>query len=244
VLVGVILVAVLLSVTNLRDSDRTVRQSADLLTRSLTDERSVVELDTELRGFLLTRQAGFLHSYAKDQSALAGQLDSLRGLANDPTEQRRIRDIASGIGSYVSGYAKPLAAAGSRLSDSAKRGAAARGEQLLNTVHNSFRLLDTRILRLSESQRESASSAASQAIGVAAVGLVVAILFLLAAGFYLLRRVLRPIRRVARAGMARWPGSDTRSTRWRSRCSATRTSRSGCSTSWRRRPRRPRRPRR
>ncbi|HEY3726291.1 MAG TPA: response regulator [Solirubrobacteraceae bacterium] len=197
--VGAILVALLLSVINLRDSDQTVRRSSDLLSESFADERSIVDLDTELRGFLLTGKSAFLAPSSKDRAALPSELARLRGMAHDPAERRRIAKIATGINSYVAGFAKPVIGSGSRLAKAKAGQVTSRGEQLLAAVHGSFRQLDARIQALSEKQRRSANDAASSTILVAALGLGAAILLLAAVGAYLLRRVLRPVRRVAAA---------------------------------------------
>jgi two-component system, sensor histidine kinase and response regulator len=198
-LVGAILVAVLISVTNLRDSDKTVRQSSDLLAQSFAEERSVVALDTGLRSFLLTHQAAYLQPYAGAQAALQPQLGKLRSLARDREEQRRLRDIAAGIGSYIARYAKPVVATGSQSTSSQDVRLTSRGQHLLAALENSFVLLDARILVRTERQRRSANDAASQAILVAALGLGASIILLLGVGAYLLLRVLRPVRGVATA---------------------------------------------
>jgi two-component system sensor histidine kinase/response regulator len=198
-LVAVILAALLLSVVNLRDSDRTVRRSSDLLAESYADERSVVDLQTGLRGFLLTRQAAYLQPFTQARAALPAGMAALRRLAADPTELRRINDLVVSIDAYIARYANPLIATGATLSSAQDAQVTARGERLLDGLQAGFGFLDARILTLSERQRQSANSAATQSILVAAVGLAAVILLLVAVGAYLLRRVLRPVRRVSDA---------------------------------------------
>ncbi|HEY2258169.1 MAG TPA: response regulator [Solirubrobacteraceae bacterium] len=197
--VSAILVALLISVVNLRDSDQTVRRSSDLLATSFADERSIVDLDTELRGFLITGRSAFLKPSAREQAALPAELSQLRRLAGDPAEQRRVAEITAGIRSYLAGVAKPVTASGRALSKSQGSRVTSRGERLLASVHGSFRALNARIVALSERQRRNANDSASNSILVAALGLGIAILLLLAVGVYLLRRVLRPVRRVSSA---------------------------------------------
>jgi signal transduction histidine kinase/DNA-binding response OmpR family regulator len=120
-------------------------------------------------------------------------------LAGDPAEQRRVAEITAGIRSYLAGVAKPVTASGRALSKSQGSRVTSRGERLLASVHGSFRALNARIVALSERQRRNANDSASNAILVAALGLGIAILLLLAVGVYLLRRVLRPVRRVSSA---------------------------------------------
>jgi two-component system, sensor histidine kinase and response regulator len=198
-LVAAILAALLLSVINLRDSDRTVRRSSDLLAQSYSDERSVVDLQTGLRGFLLTRQAAYLQPFTQAKAALPAGMAALRGMASDPTELRRINALVVSVNAYIARYANPLIATGARLSSAQDVQVTARGERLLDGLQAGFGFLNARILALSERQRQSANSAATEAILVAAVGLAVVILLLIAVGAYLLRRVLRPVRKVSDA---------------------------------------------
>jgi two-component system sensor histidine kinase/response regulator len=198
-LIVAILVALIVSVTSLRSSDRTVRRSSDLLAQSYADERTVVDLDTQLRGFLLTGQSAFLSPYRQDQAALPGGLARLRLLAKDSAERRRIQQVTTGVDGYLRAYARPLVGTGGRLSKAVQARATARGEALVAALHRSFGALDARILKLSERQRADANDAASRAILVAALGLGVAVLLLLGVGVYLIARVLHPVRRVAKA---------------------------------------------
>ncbi len=198
-LIAAILVALLVSVVNLRDSDQTVRRSSDLLAQSYSDERMVVDLDTQLRGFLITGQSSFLSPLHHDRAVLPGALARLRQLAKDPTEQSRINQIAVRVEGYIVAYANPLLNRRGRLSKAGETRATIRGEGLLAALHSTFSALDTRILKLSERQRANANDTASQAILVGVLGLGVAVVLLLGVGAYLILRVLHPVRRVAKA---------------------------------------------
>ena len=197
--VGAIFVVLLISVINLRAADGAVRRSSDLLAQSYLDERSVVEMETGLRGFLLTRQRTYLQPFDQARGALPAQLATLRGLARDSGERRRIGKIAAGINSYIASYAKPAAATGARLSSSQASRVTSRGKRLFDALGSDFGRLDARILVLSEKQRRRANTDASRAIVVAALGLSVSLVLLVAVAAYLLWRVLRPVSRVAKA---------------------------------------------
>jgi two-component system, sensor histidine kinase and response regulator len=198
-IVGGIFVVLLTSVINLRNADSTVRRSSDLLAQSYADEQSAVELETGLRGFLLTRQAGYLQPYTQAKTKLPAELTRLRSLAHDSVERASIRELATGIDAYIAKYAKPLASTGGHLTTAQEIRATSRGKRLLDAVRAKFSVLDARVISLSEKQRRSANTAASRSILVSALGLAASLVLLLAVGAYLLRRVLRPVRRVARA---------------------------------------------
>jgi signal transduction histidine kinase/DNA-binding response OmpR family regulator len=159
----------------------------------------VVDLVTQLRGFLITGQSSFLLPLHQDQAGLPGGLARLRQLAKDPTELSRISQIASGLDGYLGAYANPLLNRRGRLSKAGKTQATTRGEGLLAALHSTFSALDNRVLKLSEKQRASANDTASQAILVGVLGLGVALVLLLGVGAYLILRVLHPVRRVAKA---------------------------------------------
>ena len=63
VLVAAIFTILLVSVVDQRHENSSARRASDLLLQSLTVEGSVVDLETGLRGYLLTREPGFLSPY-------------------------------------------------------------------------------------------------------------------------------------------------------------------------------------
>jgi two-component system, sensor histidine kinase and response regulator len=198
-LVGAIFTVLLVSVTNLRDADTVARRSSDLLAQAFADERSVVDMETGLRGFLLTRQPGLLQPYNQAQAQLPGELATLRSLARDGVEQRSIGEISVGTRRYIADYAKPLISTGGRLSASRQVQETLRGKQLLDVLRADFSAFDARVVSLSNQQRRTARSGASRAILVAGFGLGASIVLLLALGAYLLWHLLHPVRRVAKA---------------------------------------------
>jgi len=194
-----IFVVLLISVINLRQSDKAVSESSDLLAQALDGERSVVELQTALTSLVVTREAGLLQRYDQAQAELPAELQELSRLAHDPVEQRWVSQISAGAESYVANYARPLADSRARLSSAQELRETTRGEDLVDGLEGSFNQLDARILTLTEQQRRSANAAASSAILVAAIGACISFLLLLAVAGYLIKRVLRPIRSVAKA---------------------------------------------
>jgi signal transduction histidine kinase/DNA-binding response OmpR family regulator len=198
-LLGGVFVVLLVSVINLRGDDSDARRSSDLLTQSFAVERSVVDLETGLRGFLLTGQTGFLDPYDQARAHLPGEIMILRTLARGPVEQREVNGIASSISSYIADYADPLVASGGRLSLNEKIAVTSSGKQLVDAIRGRFDAFDAGDAALRQRQRLSANHKSSLAIAVAVTGLVVSLLLLLAQRIYLVVRILRPIRAVAEA---------------------------------------------
>jgi signal transduction histidine kinase/CheY-like chemotaxis protein/HPt (histidine-containing phosphotransfer) domain-containing protein len=198
-LVAVVFVAQLIAVVNLRDDTVSGRQTTDLLTTANDTEISVLNLETGLRGFLLTREARFLAPYHLARSQLVPELSRLHALASGTAERQQVDSIESAIRSYISGYAQPLIATGGRLSQTQAAVATARGKMLLDSLRGEFSALDRAQLNERQRRRSQLASQSTETITIAAVGLAVSMVLLTLLGAYVLRSVLAPIRRVAAA---------------------------------------------
>src|SRR5580658_2124983 len=84
-LVGVVFAAQLIAVTSLRDDTVSGRQTTDLLTVSYGTEISVLDMETGLRGFLLTREPSFLQPYYLARGQLKAEFARLDALASGPS---------------------------------------------------------------------------------------------------------------------------------------------------------------
>jgi two-component system sensor histidine kinase/response regulator len=198
-LVAVVFVAQLVAVVSLRDDTVSGRQTTDLLTTSNDTEISVLNMETGLRGFLLTREARFLAPYHLARSQLGPELDHLHALAMGTAERQQVDSIESAIRSYVSSYAQPLITTGGRLSQAQAAGVTAHGKRLLDSLRSQFSALEGAQLNERQRRRSQLASQSTETISIAAVGLAVSMVLLTLLGAYVLRSVLAPIRRVAGA---------------------------------------------
>jgi len=198
-LVAAMFVILLVSVVDLRDEVSHARRESDLLNASASVERSVVDLETGLRGYLLSHQRSFLAPYEQARLRLPGELGSLRALSESQAERYQVASISAAIGNYINGYAQPLVATGGRLSDRQEARVTVIGRRLIDRLRLELTALsnDESMLRNRGRSRVNAQSAA--AIVIAAVGLGLSIALLLGLGAYLLLGILRPMRRVADA---------------------------------------------
>src|ERR1700685_3974429 len=83
VLVGVVFVAQLVAVINLRDDTNSGKRATDLLTTSNDTEISVLDMETGLRGFLLTHERRSLQPYEMAMGQLGPEFARLDALASD-----------------------------------------------------------------------------------------------------------------------------------------------------------------
>src|SRR3954468_12343882 len=70
--------------------------------------RLVIDLETGVRGRLLTGDERFLEPYRAAQAAIPDTQAALRALIDDPAQQRRLAVLERDVDAYRSQYAAPL----------------------------------------------------------------------------------------------------------------------------------------
>ena len=198
VLVAIAFGVLIASVTTLRRENQRAQRSDDVLATSLSAERSVVDVETGVRGFLLTDQQRFLAPYLAGRRSLPGELSSLEGMAQGSLEREQVQGLTHAVDGYLASYLQPLINAGPHLSRAAQIQQTSLGKQLLDAMRARFTALDAGVRARAASSRASANHGATLIIVLSAVGLVVSVLLLGALALYLVARVLRPMRAVAR----------------------------------------------
>lgn len=171
---------------------RTEMATADAL------ELRFVELDRDVRGAALTGDTSFLASWDQDRESFLRGMDQLEQFVGDPTMAGRVGQIADASRRYLDESLQPLVA-------SSEAGTPARGlDQLLrptsvdpDTVLSMFNDYQATEARLLEARLQSSNDATGRAVIAATVGVAGSIV--LVAGFsgYLVRYVLRPLRRAS-----------------------------------------------
>jgi signal transduction histidine kinase len=198
-MVGGAFAIVLLFITELRATTDLRRQTREFLVAADTLEKHVIDLETGLRGFVITRDESFLEPSNAARAALPGSARALkRGASDVPVEHARVTRIVRALEAYLRQYALPLV-------DAVRRGdASARSVE--NTVAAKQRIDALRAglhsLREAERVRLGARDAdldraAGRATAAAAVGIVGSILLVLVFVGYLTRVIVRPLRRAA-----------------------------------------------
>ncbi len=198
-LVAVVFVLELVSLVSLRDDTTSGRRTTDLLTTSYNAELSVLDLETGLRGYLLTQDQRFLAPYNSARTALARDLPALARLASGPLAKHRVTALSGAIASYIHNYAIPLIATGGRLNDKQAAVLTSRGKQLVDGLRGQFAPIDSAALAARQARRNMLSSQTTVTIVVGAIGFAITALLLVLVGAYMLRAILRPIRDVAEA---------------------------------------------
>jgi signal transduction histidine kinase len=198
-IVGGAFAVVLVTIRDLRGTTDLRRQTREGLVAADTLEKHVIDLETGLRGFVITRDEVFLEPSNNARAALPGSARALERLAADePVELARVRRITRAMNAYVQDYALPLVDA-VRRNDPSVRSVelTARGKRRVDALRaglNGFRESERSRLSVRD---EDVDQAARRATAAAAVGVAGSILLILVFGGYLARVIVRPLRRAA-----------------------------------------------
>jgi len=198
-LVAIAFSVLIASITALRHDNRTGQRADDVLAMSLAVERHVVDLETGLRGYLLTDDARFLAPTRRAQQVLPSELVSLERLADSAVQRARVNDLKRAITSYIAGYIQPLILAGPHLNRAQEARQTELGKTLLDALRARFATVDQAERTLAANSRTSADNGTTLTIVLSAIGLAVSVPLLSGLAFYLVKCVLRPMRAVAHA---------------------------------------------
>jgi two-component system, sensor histidine kinase and response regulator len=188
----------LLGVGSLDRSAKAARHSEQVLAASSRLESSVIDLETGLRGYLITRDETFLAPYLKARDSIPGLLDRFQELVRTPSQAARAGELRVAIGAYIRTYAAPLRADGLSMTRAYVIDATAIGKDRVDSLRQRFAGLNRSEAALAAVRRGQAAASARRASRLAAAGLALSALLLLLGG-YLRRQVLRPVQRVAAA---------------------------------------------
>jgi signal transduction histidine kinase len=201
VVVGAAFTLLLLAVDDLRDSGRAATQSREELAAADRLEKLVIDLETGVRGFVITREDRFLEPWRAARAAFPEAADRLTALADDPQQASRVRRIAEAVTAYIQDYSIPLVEAARRDEPSASSVAStAEGKRRVDALRAQFdRFAEVQRARLTTRQ-DAADADARRAIVAATAGVVGSIVLIALFAEYLTRAIVAPVRRAA--GMA------------------------------------------
>jgi CHASE3 domain sensor protein len=216
---GAALVAVftllVLAIHDLRDSSLKARHSQEAIAAANNAETLVIDLETGLRGYFITRDEKFLGPFNKAEGNLPSQLQRLMLLvADEPRQVQRVRLIRRGTNAYIHDYGATFIAfiEGNpqiRAADIIRRN---RGLTRINKIRGWFDELIGAENKLAASRDASASTYAARATILGSTGAALALLLVLLFGMYIARRMVQPIRQTAEAAEG-LPGGDHTSPR-------------------------------
>ena len=200
-LVATALVLLIVAVTGQRDSSRTAFRSQEALTAGSQLEKSLVTIESGVRGYVASGRERFLAPATQALDSYRAQLRELTTLLSDESgQQRRARRIGASIDDYVTLWARPLIAL------ARDRPAAARsvvvtngGRERLAAIRRDFARVFARERAVARAREDRAEERSSLAIAFGLGGLGLVLVVSVGVVLYLRRAIVRPVVTVADA---------------------------------------------
>jgi signal transduction histidine kinase/CHASE3 domain sensor protein len=196
---GATFAVLLVAVGDLGEAARAARASEEVLTTANELQRLVIDLETGVRGFVLTREEQFLEPWDTARRSLPDRDAALeRQSAAHPEQERRARQLTQAATAYVEQYAAPLIEA-VRRGDPAARNVAAtlEGKRRVDAMRADFDAFIETEHRLAQTQQQRSDEATRRAVAAAVGGLAVSLLLVLIFAGYLTRAIVRPVMQAA-----------------------------------------------
>jgi signal transduction histidine kinase len=188
-----------LAIGDLRSADAHVSQAATELRAANRIERLLVDMETGLRGFVITREERFLDPWNEGRDAFPREVDALIASTQAPTQATRLRAIGAAGTNYIERYGIPLiesvrsgdpSASSVETTELGKR----RVDELRSQISEFIEAERQTYIARQETADETAAAAtlaATIALGASAILIAVFIA-------YLARTMVRPVTNAAR----------------------------------------------
>src|SRR4051794_2890918 len=166
-----------------------------ILSASNAAERDLVDVETGLRGYLLTGEPRYLEPYETGRRGYAERFRTMQSLVHDHAQVVRLDALRRTAREYVDGYAA-MRVAGHGAADGEDL---AEGKRRLDQVRDGFDDFNRAETTLGDGRRARTDATSSRSVLIAATGAGVSAIVLLLLWLYLQRAVLLPVRPVATA---------------------------------------------
>jgi signal transduction histidine kinase len=158
----------------------------------------VVDLETGVRGFVITREERFLEPWNYARVAFPRQAQALADFVDDPVQARRVRQMRQDGLSYIRDYSVPVVNA-VRRNDPVARSVATteEGKRRVDVLRADFDRFVNNERASVIARQHDVDVATQRAVVTAAGGLGLSIILIALSGGYLVRAVVLPVRRAA-----------------------------------------------
>ena len=196
---GVVLVMLAVTFAAERDANRQVDRTQRILRVALAGERSVVDIETALRGYVITLDRSFLGPYRTGVPTATRATQRLVELtAPDADDQAVARRLRAEVAAYIRDYARPLAGLAATSPDQARSTTMIEeGRRRVDAIRADFDRLTAGERRHLAERSAGADRAARRAVVVGVGGLLVLLVLVGAFGWYVARRIARPVRDIS-----------------------------------------------
>jgi signal transduction histidine kinase len=189
-----------LAIVNLREATDLRRRAREAQSAATVLETSVIDLETGLRGFVITGAERFLQPWNEARAAFPDRSATLERLvADEPVQLRRVQLIVGAVSSYIEDYSVPLLDAVRGNDPSARTIARTQeGKDRMDAIRSEFGAFAAAEGAVLTAREADAVDAANRALVAAAIGVAGSILLIILFSGYLTREIVRPVRRAAR----------------------------------------------
>ena len=109
ILIAAAFVILILALSTLREATRQEAESRDVTAEALMVQKLVLDVETGVRGYVITGNKSFLAPYEAARKELPGRLRHLEQLAADePSQRPRAQDLVAAIRDYLAYNAEPV----------------------------------------------------------------------------------------------------------------------------------------
>jgi len=199
VLVIGVFVALIVAVSAARTATNEEARSKNVTASALVLEKLVLDLETGLRGYVLTGNTDFLQPYTTAKGQLPDSRSNFVKLTRDEPRQRaRAQRLLASIHQYLSEYVQPvLSLAKGRTLGAAQAATKVEGTFRIDQIQRDFKSFLATENILAANHKRSADAKSRHAIEVGIAGLAGSTILILLFGLYLARMIARPVREAA-----------------------------------------------
>src|SRR5215208_1460826 len=188
--------ALVLNIRGLHADAQGALRAERILGQSNAAERDLVDIETGLRGYLLTGEPRYLEPYEAGRLHYGSHFAAMDMFVRDAPQRERLAELRRGADVYVEGYAVPLRASGG---GDQLEAAMTEGKRELDALRARFDAFNRAETALIDTRRARTAASSDRSILLAAAGATGSALVLILLALYLQRSVLAPVRRVALA---------------------------------------------
>jgi two-component system, sensor histidine kinase and response regulator len=189
--------ALLLGVRDQRAQRTEGRNSTELVRQAQAVERAIIEVDSGLRGYLLTGEPRLLPPFIAGHVALDEHFEAMESLVRDRQQLRTLARLRAAADGYLNDFALPLRTGGAPRERAELVAALTEGERRLDGLQARFAAFNAaeEVGRLD--RRAEGDARTERMLVISAVGAGGSVIVLILLAIFLDRSVLRPIRHVA-----------------------------------------------
>jgi signal transduction histidine kinase len=198
---ALVFLVLFLAITGLRHRSLEARHSQQVIATANQLQTLVIDLETGLRGFVITDKEADLKPWRDAQRRYPAAIANLLRLTGDnPVQNTRAHDLKQSIDTYLETFSKPLVDFMRRNPVQARRVVATGvGGGQVDAIRSQFDTFVGAERRLGDARDERARTTARNALIVGGVALGIALTLILLGAVYLNRAIARPVREAADA---------------------------------------------